>query len=88
MVMLDGEWYISIRLLSGYVSSRDFRYTFRFPGRDDVVLSSSAQYLPGISMFDLDDTAFVRLSALDYALRFNENVAYIVDPASKPERTG
>lgn len=79
LVMLDGEWYISIRLLSGYVSSRDYRYTFRFPGRDDVVLSSSAQYLPGISMFDLDDTAFVRLSVLDYVLRFDENIAYIVD---------
>ncbi|TDL56092.1 hypothetical protein E2R60_11285 [Paenibacillus dendritiformis] len=84
LVMLDREWYISIRLLTSYVSSRDYRYTFRFPGRDDIVLNSSAQYLPGISMFDLDDTAFVRLSALDYALRFEENVAYIIESASKP----
>lgn len=84
LVMLDDEWYISIRLLPDYVSRRDYRYTFRFPGRDDTVLSSSGHYLPGISMFDLDDMAFVRLSALGYALRFDENVAYIVESASKP----
>ncbi|WII39789.1 hypothetical protein [Paenibacillus thiaminolyticus] len=84
MVMLDDEWYISIRLLPDYVSRRDYRYTFRFPGRDDTVMSSSGHYLPGISMFDLDDMAFVRLSALGYALRFDENVAYIVESASKP----
>lgn len=39
-------------------------------------------------MFDLEDAAFVRLSALDYALRFDENVASIVEAPSKPAAMG
>lgn len=83
LVMLDDEWYISIRLLPDYVSRRDYRYTFRFPGRDDTVLSSS-----GTTCLESVCSIWMTWPSsgclLGYALRFDENVAYIVESASKP----
>ncbi|WP_019424187.1 hypothetical protein [Paenibacillus sp. OSY-SE] len=78
LVQLDDEWYVRTTVFAQYVSHSGFTHTFRFPGKEEIVLSSSTHYIKGISMFDINDTVFVKLSALGYELYFDENTAYIV----------
>lgn len=79
LVVVQGKYYIRLKLLKNYVKEAENHYHFFFPNKESIMLTGSDRFEKDIDLFGHNGLLYVKLCAINLKLKIDGNELWIND---------